>query len=402
MAVLNINYDASGLLIIFIANMRKILARSHSLLLRSRARFAELAQFQHSFLSTTNVAYIEALHSKWLVDPASVSPSFAAYFALLQNGADPADAFQQPHTSAPIATLSAATKEIGNQLKMRLMIDTYRSIGHQFAKLDPLELPQNKQLHGRLPAHSLEATEFGYKREEMGESIVVRNLREEGPEKDNGPYTIQAFEDYLKNIYCDKIGFEYMHLLNKNERDFLKRELEEKIETLTKTELTKEEQLSTLRRLARDQAFIDFLGTKFANFKRFGIEGLNSGTTGLGQLVETAAQMGVENIQLGMAHRGRLNALHCVFEKPAQIIFREFLEKVQNEDRDDFSGDVKYHLGYTHKKKVGEREITLSILPNPSHLEAVNPLVYGSTRALQEAAGSKEKYSSFHAGLWAS
>lgn len=91
-----------------------------------------------------------------------------------------------------------------------------------------------------------------------------------------------------------------------------------------------------------------------------------------------------------MAHRGRLNALHCVFEKPAQAIFREFLEKTVDEDRDEFSGDVKYHLGYVHTKKVGDRNVTLSILPNPSHLEAVNPLVYGSTRALQEAT-SKEK-----------
>lgn len=93
----------------------------------------------------------------------------------------------------------------------------------------------------------------------------------------------------------------------------MKRELEEKIESLQKTELTKEEQLSTLRRLARDQSFIDFLGNKFGNFKRFGIEGVNSATTGLGQLVESAALMGVENIQVGMAHRGRLNTLHCVF-----------------------------------------------------------------------------------------
>jgi len=80
--------------------------------------------------------------------------------------------------------------------------------------------------------------------------------------------------------------------------------------------------LSTLRRLTKDQAFIDFLGNKFANFKRFGIEGLNSGTTALGQLVESAANLGVENIQFGMAHRGRLNTLHCVFEKPAHAIFR--------------------------------------------------------------------------------
>jgi len=91
---------------------------------------------------------------------------------------------------------------------------------------------------------------------------------------------------------------------------------------LQRQELTKEEQLSTLYRLAKDQAFVDFLGSKFANYKRFGTEGLNSGTTALGQLVESAASHGVENILFGMAHRGRLNALHCIFEKPAQLIFK--------------------------------------------------------------------------------
>lgn len=93
-----------------------------------------------------------------------------------------------------------------------------------------------------------------------------------------------------------------------------------------------------------------------------------------------------------MAHRGRLNALHCVFDKPAQTIFREFLEK--SEQDGDMSGDVKYHLGYAHTKTYGDKKVTLNIIPNPSHLEAVNPLVYGCVRALQESKGlnSQDKY----------
>ena len=183
-----------------------------------------------------------------------------------------------------------------------------------------------------------------------------------------------------------------MHLLNKQERDFIKQELQEKIELLQRQEPTKEEQLSTLYRLAKDQAFVDYLGSKFANFKRFGIEGLNSGTTALGQLVESAVSHGVENILFGMAHRGRLNALHCMFQKPAQLIFKEFFEKSANEEQSsEFSGDVKYHLGYTHRRTIQNKDVTLTILPNPSHLEAVNPLVYGSTRAIQEVKHSKEK-----------
>ena len=202
---------------------------------------------------------------------------------------------------------------------------------------------------------------------------MVKSVREDSSSgkltKDNGPYSIQEFEDYLKSIYCDKIGFEYMHLLNKSERDFIKAELEEKIDSLEKSELTKEEQLATLRRLTHDQCFLDFLVSKFPTYKRFTIEGLNSATSSLGQLVESAVEVGVDSIQFGMAHRGRLNALHCVFDKPAEIIFREFLEKTSAEDpRQGDQGDVKYHLGYTSRKKINGKEVVLSILPNPSHL----------------------------------
>ena len=170
------------------------------------------------------------------------------------------------------------------------MIEGYRSFGHQFAKIDPLYLPQNKNLHGKLHEDSLKASSFGFESSEMNETLTVQNMRGDGPQKDNGPYTIQQFENYLTSVYCDKVVFEYNHLLSKEERDFIKMELEEKIELLQRQEPTKEEQLSTLHRLAKDQAFIDFLGTKFSNFKRFGIEGLNAGTTALGQLAESAAE----------------------------------------------------------------------------------------------------------------
>jgi 2-oxoglutarate dehydrogenase complex dehydrogenase (E1) component-like enzyme len=144
--------------------MRRILSTSMPLLFRQNSRFSEVARFQNNFLNTTNLAYIESLYSKWLVDKSSVSPSFSAYFDLLQKGTDPHDAFEHPSTATNLGNLSAAAKEIGNQLKMRLMIDTYRTIGHQFAKIDPLDLPQNKDLHGRLPEDSLSATNFGYKK----------------------------------------------------------------------------------------------------------------------------------------------------------------------------------------------------------------------------------------------
>lgn len=102
---------------------------------------------------------------------------------------------------------------------------------------------------------------------------MLKSLREENSDKANGPYTIKAMEEYLQRVYCDKVGFEYMHLLSKDERDFIKWQIERDIATLEKKEPTKEERMETLKRLCQDQCFIDFLGSKFGNYKRFGIEG---------------------------------------------------------------------------------------------------------------------------------
>lgn len=129
-------------------------------------------------------------------------------------------------------------------------------------------------------------------------------------------------EQYLKSVYCGTVGYEYTHLLDKKERDFMKYSIEENIESLKVNEPTKEERSKAFDRLCKDQTFIDFLASKFATLKRFGIEGLNTCTLALEELSEQAAKRGVDNIVLGMAHRGRLNTLHCVFDKPAQQIFK--------------------------------------------------------------------------------
>jgi 2-oxoglutarate dehydrogenase E1 component len=128
-------------------------------------------------------------------------------------------------------------------------------------------------------------------------------------------------EEYLQSVYCEQAGYEYTHLLDKTESEFFKRLIEENIESLKVKEFTKEDSSKAFDRLCKDQSFIDFLSNKFANFKRFGIEGLNTATIALEELSETAAKTGTKKLVLGMAHRGRLNTLHCVFNKPAQQIF---------------------------------------------------------------------------------
>lgn len=147
--------------------LRFLSPRFSSLLTRQKYAFAELKKFQHSFLSTTNLDYIESLYEQWLADKSSVSPSFAAYFELLEQGKDPHEAVEHPSSVAGSLAGSNDIKEITKQLKMRLMIDTYRSVGHQFAKIDPLYLPQNKNLHGRLPDDVLKASAFGFEENEM-------------------------------------------------------------------------------------------------------------------------------------------------------------------------------------------------------------------------------------------
>jgi 2-oxoglutarate dehydrogenase complex dehydrogenase (E1) component-like enzyme len=174
--------------------MQRILSsRFSSLLRKQKCGFAEMDKFKQSFLSTTNLPYIEALYESWLKDKDSVSPSFPAYFKLIEKGRDPYEAFEHPSAvhAAPVAAATGtdAVKEVTKQLKMRLMIEGYRSFGHQFAKIDPLYLPQNKNLHGKLHEDSIKATSFGFNPNDMNETITVQNMRGEG--RDNGPYTIQ-------------------------------------------------------------------------------------------------------------------------------------------------------------------------------------------------------------------
>lgn len=160
--------------------MKKFLSKRHPLLFRPSTSFSEVSRFQNSFLSPANLVYIESLYEQWIEDKSSVSPSFAAYFELLEKGQDPHEAYAHPSSAGQTRLGSKEFKEISKQIKMRMMIEGYRSLGHHFAKLDPLYLPQNKDLFGKLDPKCLAASSFGYQEDEMAETITVKNLRGEG------------------------------------------------------------------------------------------------------------------------------------------------------------------------------------------------------------------------------
>jgi len=156
----------------------------------------------------------------------------------------------------------------------------------------------------------------------------------------------------------------------------------QEFEGLTEIPVSNEQKIDTLKELTKAETFNSFLNDKLKTSKRFGVEGLDSMISGLNALVEEAAKNEVEYIGFGMAHRGRLNALANVFQKPLPKIFAEFQEKSGEEEDFSSSGDVKYHLGATTLREINGRNIRLSILPNPSHLEAVNPVVMGHVKSV--------------------
>jgi 2-oxoglutarate dehydrogenase E1 component len=197
----------------------------------------------------------------------------------------------------------------------------------------------------------------------------------------------------LNRAYCSTIGIEYMYISGREECNFLR----EKFENLwINYVVSKEEKFHLHTRLSWAVLFEEFLQTKFTTHKRFGLEGLDSLIVGLKSFVDYSVSQGVGDITLGMAHRGRLNVLANVFKKPLSKIFAEFQGKWgESDDGWEHSGDVKYHLG-THYERVYQNgmKVKLDISPNPSHLEAVNPVVQGQTRAKQHfnKDNSREKH----------
>ncbi len=320
-----------------------------------------------SFANRFNADLLEENYQRWRQDPASVDSTWSAFFegfelgtvTLKKNGAAAAA------TGAPAVESAPGSDAL--QTRVDGLVYAYRTLGHTIANLDPLadERPQNPLLSLR---------ELGFSDKDLDLTV--------GSKFYLGGKTMKLREliGSLEQTYCGHIGAEFMHIQNPRVRNWMRDKIEGRPADST---VDPELQRRMLRQLAKVESFEHFLHTKYQGQKRFSLEGGESLVTALYGILENCPSRGVEEICMGMAHRGRLSVIAEFLRKPFKFMFAEFSENyMPNTAAGD--GDVKYHLGYTttrHPKTGGEVEVRLSA--NPSHLEAVNPVVQGMARARQ-------------------
>lgn len=350
-----------------------------------------------SFISGTSASYLEKMYNSWKQDPKSVHLSWDAYFSNIERGIDSSSAFQTPPTidenflidnltsRGQILASPEGGSSIEESLKVIHMIRSFQTYGYLGARLDPLDQFSEKDLKifkvfSQLK--HLDYQSYGFHPEDLEKEFVVKTEGLTGVLSESKPMKLKSIIDQLKKAYCSNIGIEFMFNNNREICNFLRQKME--VEWVNYVP-SKEEKLKVFDRLAWAVLFEEFLKNKFTTHKRFGLEGLEALISGLKQFVDTAVDDGLQDITLGMPHRGRLNVLANVFRKPMQKIFGEFQGKHDEySSLMHYSGDVKYHLGTFYERTYPSgKKVSMDILPNPSHLECVNPVVMGKTRAKQ-------------------
>ncbi|MCT4656198.1 MAG: 2-oxoglutarate dehydrogenase E1 component [Cohaesibacter sp.] len=366
-----------------------------------------------SFLYGGNASYIEDLYARYQENPAAVEAEWQGFFQDLKDNREDVIAgargasWKRPDWPIPASgeLVSALDgdwgpdeKTLGNKLKDKaksqgielsdeavqqatrdsvralMMIRAYRMRGHLHADLDPLKLAEAKD-HEELHPTSYGFTEADYTRKIFIDHVLGLEFA-----------TIPEMLDILRRTYCSTLGVEFMHISDPAE----KRWIQERIEGPDKAiSFTKEGKKAILYKLVEAEGFEKFLDVKYTGTKRFGLDGGESLIPALEQIIKRGGAMGVKEIVLGMAHRGRLNVLSQVMAKPHRAIFHEFKGGSYAPDDVEGSGDVKYHLGASSDREFDGNNVHLSLTANPSHLEIVNPVVLGKARAKQDqiAAG---------------
>jgi len=254
-----------------------------------------------------------------------------------------------------------------DSIKAVSMIRSYRQRGHLIAKLDPLQLMKSDYLD------ELHPESFGFKKQDYQKNIYLGGIIN----KQNS--NIKEILAFLKKTYCGPIGYEYMHISNPTERKWFRDRIEKSEDNINFTKNGKE---AILNKLIQAEGFEKFLHTKYIGTKRFGLDGGESLIPALEQIIKISSQSKVKEVKIGMSHRGRLNVLANVLQKSYKRIFNEFAGEF-GKSSDDGAGDVKYHLGASSNREFDGNSVHVSLTDNPSHLEAVNPVVLGQTRAKQ-------------------
>ena len=313
---------------------------------------------KYSFLNAAHTGYFAQLYDQYLQHPDSVEPSWRAFFQGFDFGIEQGGG----------AEASAEVPEhLQKEFKVVQLIDAYRKRGHLFTKTNPVR-------DRRTYTPNLDIANFGLTKEDLSEVFNA------GETMGIGPATLTEIIAHLEQIYCDSIGVEYMYIRDPEKVSWIQERLHI---NNNHPNFSKEQKKHILKKLNQAVSFETFLHTKYVGQKRFSLEGGESLIPALDAVVEAAADQGVEEFVMGMAHRGRLNTLTNIFGKSTKDIFSEFDGKDYEEVV--FDGDVKYHLGWTSKRTTDSgKKINMNIAPNPSHLETVGAVVEGITRAKLE------------------
>ncbi len=273
------------------------------------------------------------------------------------------------------ADAEAIARAAQDSISALMLIRTYRVRGHLAANLDPLGLMKRD-----LPA-DLTPEYHGFRDTDLDRPVHI------GGALGLQTATIRELVDILRSNYCSNVGLEYMHINDVEERRFLQDKIEGRDKEI---QFTSNGKKAILNKLVEAEQFERFLGKKYVGTKRFGLDGGESMIPAMESIIKTGGALGITEIVFGMPHRGRLNMLGNVMQKPFRIIFHEFGGGSANPDDVGGSGDVKYHLGASTDREFDGNKVHLSLAPNPSHLEAVDPVVLGKVRAIQTMAGDTD------------
>ncbi len=362
-----------------------------------------------SYLTGANETYIAELYQRYLRDPGSVDPAWADLFRDLKDGPDAiagelrgaswaprsgrvvgangetpalsdaaAGIVESPppaYAAAPMASAEQIRRATLDSIRALMLIRAYRVRGHLHATLDPLDLEE------RPPHAELDPATYGFSEADLDRPIFINYVL--GLES----ATLREIVSILNATYCGNIGVEFMHIQEPDEKAWI----QERIENIrNQTQFTKRGKVTILERLTEAQEFETFLDKRYTGTKRFGLDGGESTVPALEQILKRGAQLGIQEIVLGMAHRGRLNVLANIMHKPYRAIFSEFQGASHAPEDVGGSGDVKYHLGTSADREFDGRLVHLSLTANPSHLEAVNTVVLGKVRGKQRQYGDTE------------
>ncbi len=299
-------------------------------------------------------AAIDDLYQIYLEDPDSLDKSWQHFFA----------GFELARANYPVRQAMAMAGEINKEFAVLSLIHGYRQRGHLFTKTNPVRAR-------RQYVPTLDIENFGLSKEDLEKTFQA------GSDIGIGPAKLKDIIGHLEATYCSSIGVEYIYMRKPEVLQWLKKRMES---TRNSQELSHEKRKDIFYHLKLAVGFENFIHKKFVGQKRFSLEGAESLIPSLDAIIERGAELGIEEFIIGMAHRGRLNILANILEKPYEKIFKEFYGKEYEEDI--WNGDVKYHLGYENEVMTDfGKEVKLRLMPNPSHLEAVGPIVQGMVRS---------------------